>query len=72
MLKFAELLRRDGYLSLIVWVLARNPSLGFYSRLGGIAVLTKEIEIGGAQLAEVLWAGQTFRIFNDVEYPGAG
>lgn len=51
--KLADALRAKGYRSLIVWVLERNPSLGFYTRLGGTALLTKEIEIGGAQLTEV-------------------
>ena len=51
--KLAGALRAQGFGSMIAWVLTRNPSLGFYSRLGGIPVLTKEIQIGGAQLTEV-------------------
>jgi GNAT superfamily N-acetyltransferase len=51
--KLAEALRGRGYRSLIAWVLERNPSLGFYTCLGGAPVLTKEIEIGGAQLTEL-------------------
>ena len=50
--ELAKVLRAKGYQSLIVWVLEKNPFLGFYSRLGGVPVLTKEIEIGGAQLTE--------------------
>jgi hypothetical protein len=38
---------------MIAWVLERNLSLGFNLRLGGAPVLTKEIQIGGAQLTEV-------------------
>jgi L-amino acid N-acyltransferase YncA len=51
--RLAEALRGRGYRSLVVWVLERNPSLGFYTCLGGVPVLTKEIQIGGAQLTEV-------------------
>ena len=51
--KLADALRGKGYRSLIVWVLERNPSLGFYTRLGGTVVSKKEIQIGGAQFTEV-------------------
>jgi GNAT superfamily N-acetyltransferase len=54
--RLAEVLRGRGYRSLVVWVLERNPCLGFYTRLGGVRVLTKEIQIGGAQLTEVALA----------------
>lgn len=47
-----------GFRSLIVWVLAKNPAAEFYQHLGGAAVATKQIEIGGAQLTEIAfgWA----------------
>jgi L-amino acid N-acyltransferase YncA len=51
--KLAGQLQANGFQSMIVWVLARNPSLGFYTRLGGTQVASKVIEIGGAQLTEV-------------------
>jgi L-amino acid N-acyltransferase YncA len=51
--ELAAALRGKGYRSLIAWVLEKNPSFGFYSRLGAVPVLTKEIQIGGAQLTEV-------------------
>ncbi len=35
-----------GYRSMVVWVLADNPSRGFYEHLGGTYVMEKEIKIG--------------------------
>jgi L-amino acid N-acyltransferase YncA len=54
--KLAQDLRRQGFKSLVVWVLARNPAAGFYARLGGSPVAEKEIEIGGAWLTEIAFA----------------
>jgi GNAT superfamily N-acetyltransferase len=51
--RLAEGLRTNGLQSLIVWVLAKNPAVGFYLRLGGSPVAQKEIEIGGVQLTEI-------------------
>ena len=51
--KLAEALRGNGFRSLIVWVLAKNPSVDFYVRLRGSPVAEKEIEIGGARLTEI-------------------
>lgn len=51
--KMAEDLLRAGFKSLIVWVLAENPAVGFYQHLGGLQVAEKEIEIGGARLREI-------------------
>jgi L-amino acid N-acyltransferase YncA len=51
--KLAETLRRDGFRSLIVWVLEKNPAVDFYSSLRGSPVAEKPIEIGGAQLTEI-------------------
>jgi L-amino acid N-acyltransferase YncA len=51
--KLAETLRRDGFRSLIVWVLERNPAVDFYTSLRGSPVAEKPIEIGGAQLTEI-------------------
>ena len=56
--KFVEGLRANYLRGLIVWVLARNPAVGFYLRLGGTQVAEKQIEIGGVQLTELAfgWA----------------
>ncbi len=39
--------------SLFAWVLARNPSRGFYEALGGTLPGSQQIEVGGARLEEV-------------------
>lgn len=49
-------LKQRGFLSLHLWVLAENPSRGFYERMGGLAVAEKKIEIGGVELNEVAYA----------------
>jgi ribosomal protein S18 acetylase RimI-like enzyme len=41
--------------SLLLWVLAANPSRGFYERLGGKPLGTQLIHIGGADLEEVAY-----------------
>jgi ribosomal protein S18 acetylase RimI-like enzyme len=51
--RFAAQLRADGFSGLVVWVLEKNPAVGFYSRLGGTRISQKTIEIGGAQLQEI-------------------
>lgn len=45
-------LREQGHESLLIWVLARNPSREFYRRIGGELVATKVITIGGVELEE--------------------
>lgn len=51
----AQHLRRRGYVNLLVWVLAANPSRGFYEALGGVLVGEKNIDIGGEMLLEVAY-----------------
>jgi hypothetical protein len=48
----ASALRERGHDSLLIWVLARNPSREFYRRIGGELVATKVITIGGVELEE--------------------
>lgn len=50
----ADLLSQ-GLPSMLVWVLAQNPSRGFYEALGGQPAGQTEIEIGGARLTEVAY-----------------
>lgn len=50
-----EDLKQRGHRSLLIWVLADNPSRGFYEALGGQFVREKEIEIGGAILRELAY-----------------
>jgi GNAT superfamily N-acetyltransferase len=51
--ELAAALRTRDFKSLIVWVLARNLAVGFYSHLGGSQVAEQQIEIGGARLTEL-------------------
>lgn len=46
-------LQSGGYQSMIVWVLSQNPSKLAYERLGGIVLVSKDIQIGGQTLREV-------------------
>jgi|1185.fasta_scaffold202724_2 GNAT superfamily N-acetyltransferase len=51
--KLTGALRANGFQRLIVWVLTKNPAVGFYTHLGGTPVAEKEIQIGGVQLTEI-------------------
>ncbi len=44
-----------GFETMLVWVLADNPSCRFYERIGGRQVREKIIKIGGADLVEVAY-----------------
>jgi L-amino acid N-acyltransferase YncA len=48
-------LASQGARSLCLWVLAANPSRGFYERLGGRAIGAKPIEFGGVPLEEIAY-----------------
>jgi L-amino acid N-acyltransferase YncA len=41
------------YRSLMAWVLEGNPALFFYQKAGGIAVASKDIQIGNEKLREI-------------------
>lgn len=47
--------------SMLIWVLADNPSRRFYEVLGGRLVKETEIEIGGEMLVEVAYGWQDIR-----------
>jgi L-amino acid N-acyltransferase YncA len=51
----AERLASQGLNSMLVWVLAANPSRAFYKSLAGVRVAEKEIEIGGRSHMEVAY-----------------
>jgi L-amino acid N-acyltransferase YncA len=55
----AAFLEVSGLQSLIVWVLAENPSRFFYERLQGVDVAARKIEMGDQQHVEVAygWKG---------------
>ena len=46
-------LRQRDLNSMLVWVLKGNPACRFYEKLGGVWVLEKAFELGGAALVEV-------------------
>lgn len=50
-----ERMMNEGISSMLVWVLAENPSRPFYEAMGGQQLYQKEIEIGGAKLIEVAY-----------------
>ena len=54
-LKAAERLSKEGYESMMLWVLADNPTRGFYEAMGGILGDAKDIDIGGDMLHEVAY-----------------
>jgi GNAT superfamily N-acetyltransferase len=60
--RLSQDLLRDGLESAVVWVLERNPSCGFYARLGGELVGRKSITIGGADLIEVAYGWKDLRL----------
>jgi GNAT superfamily N-acetyltransferase len=53
--ELAGSLLREGFASMIVWVLEKNPSRCFYVKSSAQLVTTKEIQIGGATLSEVAY-----------------
>jgi len=44
-----------GVHSMLIWVLADNPSCRFYESMGGVPVRVQEIEIGGKRLKEIAY-----------------
>ena len=44
-----------GWRSMLLWVLAENPSRGFYEALGGTEVRQETITIGGTELVEIAY-----------------
>jgi L-amino acid N-acyltransferase YncA len=51
-----------GQKSMLVWVLSKNPSRGFYEALGGELLSEKPIEVGGAKLTEVAYGWKDLRL----------
>jgi ribosomal protein S18 acetylase RimI-like enzyme len=51
----AKRLKSEGYASMMLWVLADNPTRGFYEAMGGAATKQKKIEIGSDTLLEVAY-----------------
>src|SRR5712692_5946303 len=51
----AARLLRNGFDTMLLWVLADNPSRRFYEALGGQVVMSQLITLGGVALAEVAY-----------------
>ncbi len=43
----------EGIDSMLLWVLARGPAVGFYERLGGVRLRTKLAPVGGEEHEEI-------------------
>jgi GNAT superfamily N-acetyltransferase len=56
-------LLQHGLSSMLVWVLAANPSRAFYAALGGQQVAEQQIMIGAAWLTEVAYGWRDIRGF---------
>lgn len=57
----AERLAREGFRSMLVWVLAENPARRFYEALGGGRAREKTVERGGLTLAEIAYGWGDFK-----------
>jgi GNAT superfamily N-acetyltransferase len=57
----ARRLAESGYESMMVWVLADNPSRIFYEKLGGEPIAEKLIELAGIQLIERAYGWKNLR-----------
>jgi len=47
-------LRTAGFRSMVVWVLAQNPAVHFYKRLGAIEISARNVNIGGVLLDDLV------------------
>jgi GNAT superfamily N-acetyltransferase len=57
----ARRLAHDGFETMLVWVLAKNSSRGFYEKLGGALIKSKLVGIGQVELEEVAYGWRTLR-----------
>ncbi|MGE3802738.1 MAG: N-acetyltransferase family protein [Candidatus Kapaibacterium sp.] len=53
--ELASQLQQEQYSSMLVWVLALNPSCRFYQHLGGVESQRKLINIGGKEFEEIAY-----------------
>ncbi len=61
-LTLVESLVQTGLYSMLVWMLADNPSRRFYESLGGKYVSTKQYEAGGRKLDEIGYGWEDIRM----------
>jgi len=68
----AEVLRQQGFKSMVVWVLEENRrAVAFYKSLGAVQILQKAVNIGGAELSDLClgWADLDCCLQGQVEAP---
>ncbi|MFC5602287.1 GNAT family N-acetyltransferase [Sporosarcina koreensis] len=51
----AQNLKKQGFTSMLVWVLEQNPSKKFYESLGGLPIDETMIDIGGEDFKEIAY-----------------
>jgi GNAT superfamily N-acetyltransferase len=51
----AARLDSDGFATMMLWVLAKNPACRFYEALGGRRIMSKTVSEGGIELEEVAY-----------------
>jgi ribosomal protein S18 acetylase RimI-like enzyme len=63
MRKMAETLQANEFKKAMLWVLADNPTRGFYEHLGGQEIKRKIVPIAGVELPEIAYGWQDLRAF---------
>jgi ribosomal protein S18 acetylase RimI-like enzyme len=63
MRKMAETLQANEFKKAMLWVLADNPTRGFYEHLGGQEIKRKIAPIAGVELPEIAYGWQDLRTF---------
>lgn len=66
MLTFVERLLQSGITSMLLWVFEHNPARTFYEAMGGQAIQTQPMEIGGVTLQEVAYGWQDIRAIQSI------
>ncbi|MEW5872266.1 MAG: GNAT family N-acetyltransferase [Chloroflexota bacterium] len=70
--RLAGELARQGYSSLVIWVLKDNPACRFYEKLGGRRNGEKVVEIGGEPLVDVAYVWPDLAVFGQAGLPPGG
>lgn len=61
MLTFVKRLLQNGITSMLLWVFEDNPSRKFYEAMGGQAIQSQPMEIGGVTMNEVAYGWRDIR-----------
>jgi GNAT superfamily N-acetyltransferase len=54
-----------GHRSMLIWALSQNPACGFYRWLGGEAIATQEVQMGGKTLEETAFGWRDLTVLVD-------